>query len=157
MTHGNAPHRRLLIYFIAAVAGGMANAQPPPATSSHYVEAEKRPNCQENALAMARCEANLAEHSGDYLKVLVEKVKAALPFPDRIPSFEKVQESWLNFREASCGFDSELAAGNSRGYRYAACTHSYNKARIALLEKYLSCLKGECSNDVQLYYFVSPR
>jgi uncharacterized protein YecT (DUF1311 family) len=142
MNHGSAPHRRLLICVVAAVAGAMAHAQTPPATSSHNIETERRPGCQENALAMARCEANLAEHSGDYLKDLVEKVKAALPFRERIPSFEKVQESWLTFREASCGFDSELAAGNSRGYRYAACTHSYNKARIALLEKYLSCLKA---------------
>ncbi len=155
MNHGSTPNRRLLIYIIAAVAGTIANAQPPPATT-HYVEAERRPDCQKNALTMARCEATLAEHSGDYLKVMVEKVKAALPFSDRIPSFEKVQESWLNFREASCGFDSELAAGHSRGYRYAACTHSYNKVRIKLLEKYLSCLKGECSNDFQLYYLVSP-
>jgi uncharacterized protein YecT (DUF1311 family) len=157
MNHVNAPLRRLLIYVAAAFASAMANAQTPPATSPHYVETERRSDCQQNALAMARCESNLAEHSGEYLKVLVEKVKAALPFPERISSFEKVQESWLHFREASCGFDSELAAGNSRGYRYAACTHSYKKARIVLLEKYLSCLKGECSNDVQLYYLVSPR
>jgi uncharacterized protein YecT (DUF1311 family) len=155
MSHHNAPRRRLLICLIAVVFGAMANAQSPLATNSRYVEAEKRSDCQENALAMARCEATIAEHSGDYLMALVGKIKAGLPFPARIPSFEKMQDSWLNFREASCAFDSELAAGNSRRYRYAACTHSYNKARIALLEKYLSCLNGECSNDVQLYYLVS--
>jgi uncharacterized protein YecT (DUF1311 family) len=144
------------IYLIAMVACTLANAQSSPSTTGPYVELKDSPDCQANALTMARCESTRAEHSGSYLKFLVEKVNAALPFSDRVPSFEKAQEAWTKFRNASCDFDSELAAGNSRGYRYAACTHTYNKARIVLLEKYLGCLKGECSNDVQLYYLVSP-
>jgi hypothetical protein len=143
------------ICLAALLACSLANAQAPsPATN--YVDSKNAPKCQENALTLSRCEAARAESSENYLKVLTQKVIAELPFPDRASSFQRANDALLKFRNASCDYDSELAAGNSRAYRYAACTHSYNKARIVLFEKYLSCLKGECSNDVQLYYLVSP-
>jgi uncharacterized protein YecT (DUF1311 family) len=144
------------MHLVAVLVCSMANAQSPSATVEIYVDPKNPPDCQSNELALSKCESRRAEHSGKYLKALVEKVSKALPLPDRVPAFQKSNEAWVAFRNASCDFDSEGAFGSSRAYRYVACTHSYNKARIALLEKYLSCLKGECSNDVQLYYLVSP-
>jgi uncharacterized protein YecT (DUF1311 family) len=140
----------------ALLVCSLAYAQSPGAIVEGYAEPTKPHECQANELALSKCEAARAEHSGKYLKALIEKVKTALPFADRVPSFDKSNAAWIAFRDASCVFDSEGAAGSSRAYRYVACTHSYNKARIVLLEKYLSCLKGACSNDTQLYYLVSP-
>jgi uncharacterized protein YecT (DUF1311 family) len=133
----------------------LANAQAPTAVSK-YVDPAISVECQEDALALSRCEAARAENSGRYLAKLIRQVLSVLPEPERAPFFKKANDAWLKYRNASCDFDAEAAAGNSSAFRYASCTHSYNKARIALLEKYLSCLKGECSNDVQLYYLVSP-
>ena len=135
----------------------LASAQQQgQASRGPYVELQNARECQANELALSRCESMRAEHSGKYLEGLIAEVSAAFPLQNRVPSFEKANEAWVNFRNVSCEFDAGSAGGNSSAYRYVACTHSYNKSRIALLEKYLGCLRGGCSNDVQLYYLVSP-
>jgi uncharacterized protein YecT (DUF1311 family) len=142
--------------WIALLSAASLAGDQQRATGQTYVEPEHAPECQANALALSRCEAIRAEHSGKHLERLIAEVTAALPLPGRERSFGKANAEWARFRNASCEFDSEAASGSSGAYRYVACVHSYNKSRIVLLEKYLGCLKGGCSNDVQLYYLVSP-
>jgi uncharacterized protein YecT (DUF1311 family) len=106
---------------------------------------------------MSKCEGRRADHSEKYLNTVNAAVTNQLPGEQRSP-FEKAHSAWLEFRNASCEFDAAGAAGNSRAFRRAACIHAYNKSRIALLAEYSECLKGGCSNDVQLYYLVwSPK
>jgi hypothetical protein len=150
---------RKKLYLIALLSAcpPVSAQQQPVVGRGPYVEPQNARECQENALALSRCEAIRAEHSGKYLEELIEEVTAALSLPSLVPSFEKANEAWVNFRNASCEFDSEGAGGSSRAYRSRACTHSYNKSRIALLERYLRCLRGGCDNDVHLYHLVSPQ
>ena len=121
-----------------------------------YLEPTMERGCRANALTLSECEGRRAEHSGQYLATLSARIaKEVSAYARSSSSFENASALWLKFRDASCEFDASGAAGNSRGYRYAACVHSYNKSRIALLSQYHYCITGgNCPNDLQLYYLV---
>lgn len=141
---------------IAAMLSSFVCAQSPPITFPSYEEPAMTVECDKNEAEIARCAHEKAKHSSEHLDSLVAEVTASQPFESRVPAFKEANDAWRKYREASCTFDADGAFGSSKTYRYWACTHAYNKARIELLQKYLACLRGKCSNDVQLYYFVSP-
>lgn len=119
-----------------------------------YVEPIYTVSCDKDVHEMALCAEKAMDHSGKFLKELIKAIAKIIP-EEQSTVFNKSNDLWFQFRDASCEFDAATAGGNSKNMRFRACVHSYNKARIDLLDKYRYCISGgDCPNDLHLYYFL---
>lgn len=144
---------RLMVWLVVA-AGAIgsvtaAGAEKLASNLAPYAEPNRREECQSNELAMSECAGEMREHSSKYLERLSQEITQLISRA-RQAAFQAAQDAWAKAAKADCDFDASSAAGNSAGSVHARCMHSQNKARIAILYRYLACL-NEPSCQIQSF------
>jgi uncharacterized protein YecT (DUF1311 family) len=119
-----------------------------------YEGPEYSRDCQRTQRMQARCAREAEAHSRRYMEDLVQQIVKPMPATLR-HQFNKAQDLWLAFRDASCAFEAAepnmFDNSTIRTAIQASCANTYNQVRIELLSKYYHCkTKGPCSSDISL-------
>ena len=131
----------------------IACAQNASLDQNAWAKANMADKCYANEHEIAQCLSALRIEEEAKLEGLRSKVRAALEEEQREP-FDDLDDEWKKYRQASCDFDSALAAGNSKSSRFAGCMLTHAQFRIRVLSKYLACITtGEYGNGTGLYMF----
>lgn len=143
------PNWLIYVMFVSSIAG----AQNAPRDQKDWAQANMPNKCYANEHEIAQCLSQLRLEEEAKLEGLASKVRAALEEVQRKP-FDDLDDEWKKYRQASCEFDSALAAGNSKSSRFANCMLTHAQFRVRVLSQYLACITtGEYGNGVGLYMF----
>jgi uncharacterized protein YecT (DUF1311 family) len=119
-----------------------------------YEGPEYNADCERTQKMQARCAREAEAHSGRYMADLVGQIVRDMPSSLR-NQFNKAQDLWLAFRDASCAF--EVAEPHMfdnpdiNAAIRASCANTYNRVRIELLSQYRHCQTvGPCSSDISM-------
>lgn len=85
-----------------------------------------------------RAEARLEVISGAY--------RARLPHDDARRRFDEVQQAWMRYREASCGFEtSGVEGGSAHGAVLSGCLAEVTRELTRRVRALLDCREGDLS------------
>jgi hypothetical protein len=113
----------------------MAYAQNSTVDQKEWAKVAMAEKCYGNEYEIAQCLSQLRIDEEAKLDELRLKVRAAIEEAQRKP-FDDLDEEWKKNRQASCDFDSALAAGNSKSSRFASCMLTHTQFRVRVLSKY---------------------
>jgi uncharacterized protein YecT (DUF1311 family) len=133
----------------------MAWVQSASVDKTEWAKVVMADECYANEYEIARCLSQLRLEEEARLKELRSKLRATLEEAQRKP-FDDLDDAWKKHRQASCDFDSVLAAGNSRSSRFASCMLTHTRFRARVLSIYLTGISsGEYGNGIGIYMFES--